>query len=526
VRRPAVLLVPAALVLGPASEAAAYGLGDPGRWVPDLAAGWALIGCGLVACARRGSTGPGVLLTLAGFAWLVGGFDDSLVALHRGPLVHLLLMYPAARPRTAFERSAVAAGYVSAVVPAAWSAEPVAIALALLLVAASAVIHLGTGGIDRQSHLMAFKATVAIGVTVAGGACARLAVPSAGADRPALLAYELALAAVALALLLDATRRSRRPAAVADLVVDLGETRARTLQAALAEALGDPALALAYPLEDGGYVDPEGRPFALPGDRSVTYVRRDGRVLAVLVHDPAVLQDAALEDALRSVAGLAAANARLQGEVRAHVEALEASRRRLLHAGDAERRRLERRLREGAERRLVALADVLAGVENAPEARRAEQQIARILAELGELAGGLHPRALAEEGLAGALRALAAGCPVPVDLTFDSGRQAEAVESAAYFVCAEALANVAKYAGATRAQVAVVERDGRLSVRIADDGVGGADPECGSGLRGLADRVEALGGSFRVESAPGAGTRLAAELPLGASRDRGVNRSS
>ena len=248
-------------------------------------------------------------------------------------------------------------------------------------------------------------------------------------------------------------------------------------------------------------------------------VASDGQAVAVLGHDPAVLDDPGLVEAVAAAARLAASNAHLQAEVRAQVSELQESRRRLVRAGDEERRRLEQRLHEGAERRLVALGHVLERVSGntsrsrTAEIERARGQLARTLADLHDLAGGLHPRALTEQGLAAALASLARRSPVPVELAVPAERLPAEVEAAAYFICSEALANVAKYASASRVVVRVTADDRAALVEIVDDGVGGADPAQGSGLRGLADRVEALDGTFRLESPPGAGTRLSAELP-------------
>jgi signal transduction histidine kinase len=251
-------------------------------------------------------------------------------------------------------------------------------------------------------------------------------------------------------------------------------------------------------------------------------VKREGQPVAALVHDPAVLEDPGLLEAVASAAQLAAANARLQAEVRARVEELAASRRRILAVRDEERRRLERRLHDKAEARLGELAVTLRRGQRSTTDQRtreqiahAEDQLARTLEELRRLAHGLHPRVLAEHGLAGALAALAKDLPVPVDINVPSTQLPEQVAVAAYFVCAEALANVAKHAAAAHVAVAVTASEDRVKVEIADDGVGGADPAHGSGLRGLADRVETFGGTLQVESTSGHGTRLAAEIPLG-----------
>ena len=309
-------------------------------------------------------------------------------------------------------------------------------------------------------------------------------------------------------------------------MIELGEGRAGTLRDELARALADPSLEVGYWLpNEGVFVDSEDRPFALPdagSERSVTMIEGEGRPVAALVHDPAVLDDPGLREAVSSAARLAAANARLQAEVRAQVTELRESRRRILAAGDEERRRLERRLRQGAQERLERLAGQLdrarvsAGSEAARERiDRSEAQLARTLEELHRLAHGLHPRVLAEAGLAGALASLAEQTPVSVEVVGPVPVLPADVEAVAYFVCSEALANIAKHASASRVSVAVTTGGGRVRVAIEDDGPGGADAARGTGLRGLADRVEALGGTLHVDSPAGGGTRLAAEIPLG-----------
>jgi signal transduction histidine kinase len=215
----------------------------------------------------------------------------------------------------------------------------------------------------------------------------------------------------------------------------------------------------------------------------------------------------------------------LDAELRARLEDLRASRARLVEASDTERRRLERNLHDGAQARFVGLALLLGHARRKvdtdptdPEVGelldRATNELKAGLAELRELARGIHPSLLTEMGLEPALRALTATAPVPVTLAADTGqRLPPPVEAAAYFVVAEALANVAKYARATEATVAVSRDNGRVTVEVADDGVGGADAGRGSGLRGLSDRVAALDGTLRLDSPAGGGTRLRAEIP-------------
>jgi signal transduction histidine kinase len=216
--------------------------------------------------------------------------------------------------------------------------------------------------------------------------------------------------------------------------------------------------------------------------------------------------------------------ARLDADLRARVVELRASRARLVEAGDTERRRLERNLHDGAQARLVGVALLLGHARRRVDAGDPEETAALLdralvelkegLGELRELARGIHPAVLTERGLEPALNALASRAPVPVTLETDGEQRLPApVEVAAYFVIAEALANVAKYAQATEATVAVRRANGCVTVEVTDDGIGGADAAQGSGLRGLGDRVAALDGTLSLDSPPGNGTRLHVEIP-------------
>ena len=214
---------------------------------------------------------------------------------------------------------------------------------------------------------------------------------------------------------------------------------------------------------------------------------------------------------------------RLNDELRARVEELAASRARIVAAGDVERRRLERNLHDGAQQRLVALSYqlrlALTKLDSDPASARtllgeAGEELARAMQELRELARGLHPALLTDRGLRAAVDALAARAPLPVELAeIPDERLPEPVEAAAYYLIAEALTNVAKYAQASTVRVRITAGDRDVVVEVSDDGVGGADPADGSGLRGLADRVEALGGTLAIDSSARAGTALRAEIP-------------
>jgi signal transduction histidine kinase len=220
---------------------------------------------------------------------------------------------------------------------------------------------------------------------------------------------------------------------------------------------------------------------------------------------------------------MAIANERLRAEVRAQLAEVRASRQRIVEAGDRERRRVERNLHDGAQQRLVALSLSLAMLRDHgsgdPETDKALEEVSlelkQAMQELRELARGIHPAILTQEGLEAAVESLAERSPCPVDLSSAlDGRLPAPVEATAYFVVSEALANVAKYAHATAAAVELTRANGSVLVRVTDDGCGGANTDAGSGIRGLQDRVAALGGTLVVDSPPGAGTRVLATIPV------------
>jgi signal transduction histidine kinase len=320
-------------------------------------------------------------------------------------------------------------------------------------------------------------------------------------------------------------RRAR--AVVADLVVELERTPPGSVRDALAHTLGDPTLELALWLpKQGSYVDAHGRPLTLPAhgsERAVTTLGPAEAPIAALIHDPVLLERRALLTAAGAAARLALENERLQAELRAQLAELRASRARIVSAGDEERRRLERDLHDGAQQRLLSLGLALQlvraklgpDVDGAADLlTEADVELRAALDELRELARGIHPAILTEQGLAAALKSLAERSPVPVTIaSLPDQRLSAPAEAAAYFLVSETLANVAKYAQATHVRINLTHVDGRVLVDIDDDGVGGADPARGSGLRGLADRVHALDGRLALESPPGNGTHLHAEIP-------------
>jgi signal transduction histidine kinase len=525
-------------VLGIAAEWSLYGWSRPGDWLPDLFTGWCLLGCGLVGWSLRPESSSGPLLAATGFTWFAPNFAtaganglDWLSAhalyLHRAPLVALVLTYPRGRPADRFEATVIAGFAGVAVITPVWRNEVVAIALAAGMIGVAALGYIRAVGRERRMRLRALQATALVGATIAATASVRLALPGHAAAVATLRAYEAMLCVLSIGLLVGLLRAPWERSAVTDLVVELGEARSGTLRDALARALGDPSLELGFWLPGARvYVDSEGHPVRLPppgSPRSATRIDRDGQPMAVLVHDPAVLGDQGLVDAVASATKLAAANVRLRADVRARLFELSESRRRIIAAGDEERDRLERRLGDGAQRRLADLGGTLrearknsASAEATERIAQAQVQLVRAREELQRLARGIHPRELSEHGLASALAALAADFPIPVELSVCDGAAPEGVESCAYFVCSEALSNVAKYASASRVRISVtISAGGGIAVEIEDDGIGGVDPAAGTGLRGLADRVEALGGTFTVLSRPGRGTRLTAVIPSG-----------
>jgi signal transduction histidine kinase len=346
-------------------------------------------------------------------------------------------------------------------------------------------------------------------------------------SRPATVFFYTA-AAVPVAVLVVFLRRHLARGMVAGLVVQLGEPHTPlNLRHALARTLGDPSLELAFwfPAETR-YISSNGGPVELPGitaERRATFVERDGQPIAVLLHDPVLEHHAELVRSVCAAAGLALENERLQAELRARLAELQASRARLVEATDAERRRIERNLHDGTQQRLVSIGMSLGLLEAKLPTHSTEAQpllhetraaLAVALQELRELTHGINPPLLTERGLAAALEELCrqAALPTRLKIALDE-RPSTQVETAAYFLTSEALANAAKHSHATEVRVTVGQDGDQLVVEVTDDGIGGATTGGGSGLRGLADRIEALGGRFTVSSPPGRGTNLHAEIP-------------
>src|SRR5215210_1416762 len=518
---------------------------------------------GVIAWWRRPDSRLGPLMIAAGFGTFISmlGWSNSdglrtigqtLDFLPPILFLHVFLAYPSGRLERSFERAVVAAAYLTGIglgvvrmllggfgpdglfrVTTEPSVADVVLRVQLVSSAALAVAGIGvlvarwrgTGRPLRRS-LALLHDSFALALVLIAVLAMRHALGISGFETiQRITFFVVGLAPLAFLVGLLQARLAR--SAVGELFVELRADPAPSdLRDALARALRDPSLRLAYWLPQfRSWADLNGRAMELPSNgsgRATTLIDRDGERVAALLHDPALRDEPELLDAVGAAAGIALENGRLQAELRARLEELKGSRARIVDAGQDERRRLERNLHDGAQQRLIALSLELSLLEERldgdPEARarldQARREVATSLEELRDVARGIHPAVVSGHGLAVALEQLAARAAVPVRLNVElAGRLPERLEVAAFYLVSESLANVGKHANATSATVEVARTNGQVVVEVADDGIGGADTELGSGLRGLADRVEALEGQLRIWSPKGGGTRLRAEIP-------------
>jgi len=486
----------------------------------DALVGLVFVIGGLVT-ARGAAPRVGVLMAATGLAWLAGFLGDPALFLYLGPLVQLILSYPTGRLTGRFARAVVVASYGLALVAPLNRNELVTIAFGLVVLAACGHSFIRARGPERRGRLTGFSCTVMIMGVLVVGAVFRLRV--SGLESTITWGLDLALVIAALVLAADLRWGRWSQAVLTGLALDLGGPGgSEPLVDKLARTLGDPTLRLLYWLPDHhGYVDEQGHAAVLPAagpGRAVTILEHRGRRVGAMVHDPVTAGDRELVESTAALAWMALANVQMQAEVHTRVAELEASRRRIVDAVDAERRRLDEQLQDGAQRHLARVADLLA-VGPLEDAAVSEQLVAAQSA-LHEFAVGMYPRLLTERGLGPALEELVRGYPIPVELHVTADHVPTPVAAAAYFVCAESLSNVGKYAQARRVQVDVITEAAALVLRVTDDGVGGARIGGariggGSGLRGLRDRVEALGGTLLVDSPAGRGTRVQVAIPTG-----------
>jgi len=534
----------------------------------ELLVGSLFVIAGLAGWTRRPDSRTGPLMTAAGLVWLLARAlvftsDSSTVfsvglVLVLAPIAlisHMAVGFPSGRISSTLERGVVISAYVVILAgvafldvgrcdgcpenllalssrngPGQWAERAVQIAT-LLSIAAFVVTlafhwHRGTRATRRMLVPVLPTAWLYAAISAAFY-LVELGLPLTPTRSWETIEY-LAILAIPIAFLAGLLRSRLARADVGTLVVELGDRPDGELRGALAKALRDPTVDIAYWNDDpGGFRDAGGATMLLPppgGDRATTMIERNGLRVGALLHDRALLEDPALLDAVSAAAGLALENQYLHAEVLARLEEVRTSRARIVEAGDAERQRVERNLHDGAQQRLVTLAMALRMARDRISAdgdpslagllTDASEELNHALSELRELAAGLHPPILTEEGLEAALESLAERSLVPVELRLAAGgRLAAPVEVAAYYVVSEALTNASKHAQASHAVVRTCRSDHRLDVEVADDGAGGAVMRPGSGLEGLTDRVEALGGRLIVQSPPGEGTRLVAHIP-------------
>jgi signal transduction histidine kinase len=464
--------------------------------------------------------GAGVLLLVAGLCWYAGAAVPAMVTLHRGPLAHLLITYPTGRTRRPTMLAAVVVGWLLA----AMGGGPWPALLLAALLGATTTMRI-TKAAARSRHI------ITPGVAASAAFIATLVVDGTNlladldADVPVAIVYDIVVALLALGLGADLWHAARTDDAVTDLLTGLSASPVAGggLEAQLSRVLGDPGLRVGYwSAQRARFVNADGHDLDTEKGQAFTEITDHGRPLAMLIHDPALSYDPGLLEAAVAAVRLTATNAVMRREAHERVTRLSEARRRIVEAADVEGLALSRRLDEGPQERLRDIARALnemerAGAQDAPTAQAVQRELDEAGHELRELAHGVRPQALRDGGLAQAIPQLAAGCPVPTQVTTAVGRLDPTVEAGVYFFCAEGLANAAKHASAHNVRVTVRAGPGEVVAEVADDGVGGADPE-GSGLRGLSDRIAALGGTLEVIAPTPHGVRLLAHIPTGAGR--------
>ena len=534
-----------------------------GRAVAELAAGCALIAVGTVSWIRRRESPFGALLAAAGLGWFLAEWNNpeigsslafsiglAFYAIAPAVLAHAALTYPDGRLSSTVDRLAVTVAYLGGAVvlgllPAVLF-DPGAAGCAqcpenLLLVHSSpgVVEDLNTTGVDlglvwsfglagllvlrlarstaalrRLIWPVIVAATAYLGLVAAEFAHSldRGFLGNDATDIDLRLAEAGALVGISLGVAWSWVRARKTRDEVARLVVELAHSPAPGgLRDALADTLGDPTIELAYPLEDDQLVDARGQPVALTGE--TTALVRDGQQVALLSHRPGLLDDPGLAEELAGAARLGLENERLRAQAGAQLEDLRGSRARVIAAGDAERRRLERDLHDGAQQRLVGLSLSLRlarsglGPEPSPSLveplEQAERELRAALAELRDVAHGIFPAVLVDEGLAAALEAFAEEATIPVELSDIPERRFDpAVETAAYFVVSE----TARAADPSRLRVTATTSEGRLELEVEGD----ADLD---ELVEVEDRVGALDGTMVLTREPGGRFTVRADIP-------------
>jgi signal transduction histidine kinase len=543
----------------------------------ELITGWSMIGAGLYVWWGRGEGRSGLLLAAAGMTWFVAEWDNPGIgtaftlglaahALAPAFVAHAVLAYPFGRLPSRLERLSVSLAYVDTalilgLLPALFfdpgrqgcglcppnlllldnrpdlfeSLNLWGIWLGIIWTIGFAALCIWR--LARSSPpLRRLTAPVLLGgiayaLLVLWGFVQSLPRGLPGTDQLEFrlwLGQAAALTAIGLGVAWSWLLRRRTRSLMASLVVELGESPPfGALREVLARSLGDPDLKVAYPLHDPErLVDAAGTPVdpAEHEGRAVTPLVRQGHTVAMLFHRQGLLDDPAVVDEVVAATRLALENDRLQAEVLAQLEDLRASRARIVGTGDAERRRLERDLHDGAQQRLVGLSLALRLAHTklgphpdpnlTPLIDRTEHALRMAIDELRELAHGIYPAVLTDEGLSAAVEALAYRATVPIEIVeMPEERFASPVETAAYFLIAEVTGSVVHQAGAGGVTVDVRHDGKRLVIAVTDDGMGDADRDLQSGFTDLADRIGALDGKLRVQYAPAGALTIHAEIP-------------
>ncbi|MET7484459.1 ATP-binding protein [Streptomyces sp. NPDC005538] len=545
----------------------------PGRYTTTTtilfsgAVGGLYLGAGLLARLRRPGNRVGLMMLLVGIGWFAEDLQispDPVVhtvgllvrSASSGFLVPLLLMFPDGLLRSRIDRVLAGAGYLTA-----FGLMPVSVLFSTSVVRNLLLVH----PVDWLR-----QATDVVQFVMSGAVVAVLLVRWATATRPArrVLAPLFAVGLVGglasaldgmlgtgpswthtpliniahvsvlllpLAFLAGVWRVRMGRTAVADLLRRMPLASEEDLRDALAKALGDSSVEVGFPAPDEtGYVDSRGRTLTAEPGQQVSPLERNGRRVGVLLHDPALREDRYVLEAVVSAVALELDNQRLAAEVRAQLAEVRASRARIVEAGDEQRRRIEHDLHDGAQSRFVtALVTLRLARRQVANQPTRDQDLAELLDRIAELMGegmdqlrdlahGIHPAVLSETGLVAALEMIAARSPCPVRVSAAAVPEPpRPLAATAYFVAAEAVTNALKHAHATAIGIDVRHEDGVLRLTVADDGVGGADPDGGTGLLGLRDRVAVFDGEMTVSSAPGRGTVVSATLVTGSSGQPG-----
>ncbi|MEV0738796.1 ATP-binding protein [Streptomyces sp. NPDC050549] len=543
----------------------------PGRYTTTTtipfsgAVGGLYLVAGLLARLRRPGNRVGLMMLLVAWGWFAEDLQispDPVVhtvgllvrSASSGFLVPLLLMYPDGRLRSRTDRVLADAGYLTAFVlmplsvpfstsvvrnlllvhPVDWlrqATDAVQFVISGAVVAAL-LAHWETATRPARRVLAPLYAVGLVG-GLASALDGMLGTGPSWTHTPLINIAHVSVLLLPLAFLAGVWRVRMGRTAVADLLRRMPLASEEQLRDALAKALGDTSVQVGFPAPDAvGYVDSQGRTLGAAPGQQVSPLERNGRRVGVLLHDPALREDRYVLEAVVSAVALELDNQQLAAEVQAQLAEVRASRARIVEAGDEQRRRIEHDLHDGAQSRFVTalvtlrLARRRLATQRSPEpaalAELAEllDRIAELMGEgmdqLRDLAHGIHPAVLSETGLVAALEMIAARSPCPVRVSAAAVPELpRPLAATTYFIAAEAVTNALKHAHATTIDIDVRHEDGLLRLAVTDDGIGGADPDGGTGLLGLRDRVAVFDGEMTVRSAPGRGTVVAATLTTG-----------